>query len=164
MSSARPVKRIEDSRSTTSVLMSPQDANSLGNVHGGVIMKMVDEAGALVAIRHSNRPCVTVAVDSMTFMQPIRVGDLVTCRAELTYVGTTSMEVRVEVTAETLLTGEARLTNTAYLVYVALDLEGRKTVVPAVEYIGEDQVLRAQQAVDRQEFRKRQREHEKRSS
>ncbi|PJF27805.1 MAG: acyl-CoA thioesterase, partial [Phototrophicales bacterium] len=140
MSGARPVKRIADSRSTTSVLMSPQDANSLGNVHGGVIMKMVDEAGALVAIRHSNRPCVTVAVDSMTFMQPIRVGDLVTCRAELTYVGNTSMEVRVEVMAETLLTGEARLTNTAYLVYVALDLEGKKTAVPAVEYIGEDQI------------------------
>jgi uncharacterized protein (TIGR00369 family) len=164
MSDARPVKRIEESRSTTSILMSPQDANSLGNVHGGVIMKMVDEAGALVAIRHANRPCVTVAVDSMTFMLPIRVGDLVTCRAELTYVGTTSMEVSVEVIAETLLTGEARLTNTAYLVYVALDPEGRKTTVPAVEYVGEDQVLRARQAVDRQEFRKRQRAHEKRSS
>jgi uncharacterized protein (TIGR00369 family) len=163
MIGARPVKRIEDSRSTTSVLMSPQDANTLGNVHGGVIMKMVDEAGALAAIRHSNRPCVTVAIDSMTFMQPIRVGDLVTCRAELTYVGQTSMEVRVEVTAETPLTGEVRLTNTAYLVYVALDLEGKKTVVPALEYTSEEQLLRAQQALDRQEFRKRQREHEKRT-
>jgi acyl-CoA hydrolase len=68
------------------------------------------------------------------------------------------------VIAETLLTGEARLTNTAYLVYVALDPEGRKTTVPAVEYVGDDQVLRARQAVDRQEFRKRQRAHEKRSS
>jgi uncharacterized protein (TIGR00369 family) len=157
----RPVKRAADSRSVTSVLMSPQDANALGNVHGGVIMKMVDEAGALVAIRHANLPCVTVAIDSMTFMEPIRVGNLVTCTGELTYVGRTSMEVRVEVTAEDLLTGEARITNIAYLVYVALDLAGNKAVVPELNYETPEQHLRAEQARERQAFRKQHRERER---
>jgi uncharacterized protein (TIGR00369 family) len=157
---ARPIKRIADSRSATSVLMGTQDANVMGNVHGGVIMKMVDEAGALVAIRHANTLCVTVAIDSMTFMQPVRVGNLVTCRAELTYVGQTSMEVRVEVIAEDLLTGTSHVTNSAYLVYVALDLNGNKTIVPELHYETPEERLRAEQARERQAFRKGQRERE----
>src|SRR5690606_11750919 len=100
-----PRKRIADSKFTLSGLMGPQDANGQGNVHGGVIMKLVDEAGALVAMRHARTPVVTVAVDSMTFMEPIYVGNLVMFNAELTYVGRTSMEVRVEVVAENPLHG-----------------------------------------------------------
>ncbi|MDZ4764958.1 MAG: hotdog domain-containing protein [Chloroflexota bacterium] len=158
---SRPIKRIADSRSATSVLMGPQDANVLGNVHGGVIMKMVDEAGALVAIRHANLLCVTVAIDSMTFMESIRVGNLVTCKGELTYVGRTSMEVRVAVIAEDLLTGASKVTNSAYLVYVALDLHGNKSVVPELLYETREEQLRAEQARERQAFRKQQREREK---
>ena len=86
-------------------------------------MKMVDEAGALVAMRHAGNPVVTVAVDSMTFMEPILVGHLVMCSAELTYVGRTSMEVRVEVVTENPLRGEAKTTNIGYVVYVAIDAE-----------------------------------------
>src|SRR5256885_3087901 len=96
----RPRKHIADSRLSLSALMGPQDANGLGNVHGGVIMKMVDEAGALVAMRHAGTIVVTIVMDSMTFLEPILVGNLVQCRAELTWVGRTSMEVRVEVIAE----------------------------------------------------------------
>src|SRR5688572_14628327 len=114
------IKTIAESQFTLSALMGPSDANAHGNVHGGVIMKMVDEAGALVAMRHARTFVVTVAIDSMTFVEPIFVGSLVLCNASLTYVGRTSMEVRVEVIAENPLLGTSRITNTAYLVYVAL--------------------------------------------
>lgn len=159
----RPPKTIAESAFTLSSLMGPQDANALGNVHGGVIMKMVDEAGALVAMRHANHPVVTVVVDSMTFMEPIRVGALVQCRAVLTYVGRTSMEVRVEVVAENPMTGEAQISNTAYLVYVALDDTGKPTAVPAIQFLTLEEVTRAEAARERQAYRKRQRELEARS-
>src|SRR5215475_11324532 len=110
--------------------MGVDQANSLGNVHGGAIMKLVDEAGALASIRHARSLVVTVAMDSMTFMEPIYVGNLVTLDAELTYVGKTSMEVRVSVVAENVLTGIRTHTNTAYLVYVAVDANSRPQAVP----------------------------------
>ena len=153
-------KRVADSRITLSILMGPQDVNGLGNVHGGVIMKMVDEAGGLAAMRHAQTPVVTVAVDSMTFMQPIYVGELVTFKAELTYVGRTSMETAVEVVAENPLTGSSRLSNTAYLVYVALDAEGSPTPVPPLVYETPREEERARLAKERQAFRKQQRQEE----
>jgi uncharacterized protein (TIGR00369 family) len=151
---SRPTKRCADSRVTLSAMMGPQDTNGLGNVHGGVIMKMVDEAGGLAAMRHASAPVVTVVMDSMTFLEPIRVGDMVQCTAELTYVGNTSMEIRVEVLTENPLTGAARITNTAYLVYVALDTEGRPTSVPGLEYVSDDERMRGQRAQERQQYRK----------
>lgn len=153
-------KRIDESTVTLSAVMGPQDTNGLGNVHGGVIMKMVDEAGGFAAMRHARRPCVTVVVDSMTFMQPIRVGMLVMCRAELTYVGRTSMEVRVEVITENPLAGTSEITNTAYLVFVALDDHGKPSPVPPLLYETPEQELRAQQAQERQSYRKQQRSQE----
>lgn len=156
----RPQKRIEDSRFTLSALMGPQDANAQGNVHGGVIMKMVDEAGALVAMRHARLPVVTVAVDSMTFMEPILLGHLVLCNAEMTYAGRTSMEVRVEVVTENPLLGHAKVTNTAYLVYVALGSDGHPAVVPNLIYETPEQQLRAEEARQRQAYRKQQRARE----
>lgn len=153
-------KYIADSRVTLSLLMGPPDANSLGNVHGGVIMKLVDEAGALAAMRHAQSTVVTVAVDSMTFMQPVHIGDLVIFRAELTYVGRTSMETRVEVIAENPFTREQRMSNTAYLVYVALDHEGKPKPVSPLIYETSDEIARASQAQERQNFRKQQRAQE----
>lgn len=161
MTGARPPKTIRESRFTLSALMGPQDTNSHGNVHGGVIMKLADEAGALVAIRHANAPVVTVAVDSMTFMEPIFVGNLVMCHAELTYVGRTSMETRVEVIAENPLLGTSKVANTAYFVYVALDDNGCPTPVPELRFETPDEELRAQQAQARQAYRKQQRAQER---
>src|SRR5690606_7060583 len=100
----------------------------------GVIMKLVDEVGALAAVRHARQPVVTIVIDSMRFLEPIRLGNLVTLTAELTWVGRTSIEVRVEVTAENPLTGTNTMTNVAYLVYVALDAEGRPTPVTPLIY------------------------------
>lgn len=157
----RERKRSADSRFTLSALMGPQEANTHGNVHGGVIMKMVDEAGALVAMRHAGNLVVTVAIDSMTFMEPILVGTLVMCHAELTYVGRTSMEVRVEVVTENPLKSDARTTNIAYLVYVAIDANGRPIEVPELEFETPEQRQRAERAEQRQAYRKLQRDLEK---
>lgn len=123
-------KRMRDSRVTISQVMLPSDANPQGNVHGGIIMKLVDEAGAIVAVRHSRCNVVTVAVDSMTFLSPIYVGNLVTFTASLSHVGRTSMEVEVLVEAEDPMTGEKTHTNSAYVVYVALDERSQPHEVP----------------------------------
>ena len=112
--------------------MQPEHANNLGNVHGGWIMKLVDEAGALACMRHAQRRVVTVAIDQMVFRQPIRIGDLVILNAEVTYAGRTSLEAEVQVTAENPVSGERTHTNTAYLVYVALDENGQPARVPSL--------------------------------
>jgi uncharacterized protein (TIGR00369 family) len=125
-------KTIQASRINLAQLMQPEHANNLGNVHGGWIMKLVDEAGALACMRHAQRRAVTVAIDSMVFRNPIKIGDLVLLTAELTYVGRTSMEVEVQVQAENPFTGERTHTNTAYLVYVALDDDGQPVLVPSL--------------------------------
>ena len=146
-------KPISASRITISQLMHPEHANLLGNIHGGWIMKLVDEAGALSCMRHAQKKVVTVSIDSMTFQQPIKLGDLVILNSEVTYTGRTSMEVTVEVVAENPITGESTHTNTAYLVYVALDDEGRPTPVPAVKAETEEDRRKLEQALQRQERR-----------
>ncbi|HUS70972.1 MAG TPA: acyl-CoA thioesterase [Anaerolineae bacterium] len=146
-------KRIGDSQVTISQVMLPTDANAYGNVHGGVIMKLVDDAGAIVATRHSRSIVVTVAVDSMTFLSPIYVGNLVTLTAALGYVGRTSMEVEVLVEAEDPLTGDRTHTNTAYLVYVALDDDGQAREVPPLVAESEQESQRIARGRERQKAR-----------
>jgi uncharacterized protein (TIGR00369 family) len=141
------------SRVTLSQLMHPEHANLLGNVHGGWIMKLVDEAGALACMRHAQKRVVTVAIDSMTFRQPIRIGDLIILNAEVTYTGHTSMEAEVQVVAENPVTGERTHTNTAYLLYVALNDEGHPTVVPPLILETEEEIQRMEQAKKRQAHR-----------
>ena len=143
-------KRVKDSQVILNQFMMPEHANALGNVHGGIIMKLVDEAGALCALRHAQRPVVTVAIDSMTFHSPLRVGDVVSLYAHLNYVGQTSMEVGVEVMAENPLTGERTHTNSAYVVYVALDDRGRPTEVPRLILETDDERARWERAKARQ--------------
>ena len=125
-----PPKRVLESEMTISQQTLPADANPFGNVHGGIIMKLVDEAGGLCAIRHARHPCVTVAIDSMIFLSPVRVGNLLTMHASVNWVGKTSIEVGIRVEAENAVTGEITHTNSAYAVYVALDNQGRPAPVP----------------------------------
>ncbi|HJX38888.1 MAG TPA: acyl-CoA thioesterase [Anaerolineae bacterium] len=154
-----PGKRVCESQVTIGQVMLPTDANAYGNVHGGVVMKLVDDAGAIVATRHSRSIVVTVAVDSITFLSPIYVGNLVTLTAALSYVGRTSMEVEVSVEAEDPLTGDKTHTNTAYVVYVALDQDGRPTEVPPLIAESEEERERMAKGRRRQEARlSRQRE------
>ena len=146
-------KRMRDSRVTISQVMLPSDANPQGNVHGGIIMKLVDEAGATVAVRHSRCNVVTVAVDSMTFLSPIYVGNVVTFTASLSYVGRTSMEVEVLVEAEDPMTGEKTHTNSAYVVYVALDESGQPHEVPALLAESDEELERMARGKKRQSER-----------
>jgi uncharacterized protein (TIGR00369 family) len=146
-------KSIRASQISIAQLMQPEHANNLGNVHGGWIMKLVDEAGALACMRHAQRRVVTVAIDQMVFRQPIRIGDLVILNAEVTYAGRTSMEAEVQVTAENPITGERMHTNTAYLVYVALDESGQPAQVPPLIAETEAEKGRMWQAKKRQRYR-----------
>ncbi len=141
------------SRVYLSQLMQPEHANNHGNVHGGWIMKLVDEAGALACMRHAQTRVVTVAVDSLVFREPIKIGDLVTFTAEVTYTGRTSMEAEVQVTAENPITGERTHTNTAYLVYVGLDENNKPTSIPQLVLETEEDKSRYEQAKLRQQRR-----------
>jgi acyl-CoA hydrolase len=106
------------------------DANSAGFVHGGMVMKLCDEAAGLAALRHCGMRAVTAAMDRMTFLEPVHVGNLVTCRAQVNAVWRTSMEVGVRVEAEDMRTREVTHTSTAYLTMVAIDEGGEPTPVP----------------------------------
>lgn len=126
----KSAKTVSESAIKLHHFMSQEHANLLGDVHGGIIMKLVDEAGALCAIRHAQRPAVTVAIDSMIFRSPVKVGDVLTLTAQLNYVGTSSMEVEIHVVAENPLTGELTHTNSALAVYVALADDEHPVSVP----------------------------------
>ena len=111
--------------------MELMDANAHGNVHGGVIMRMVDESAAIVAIKHSKCPTVVTArVERFDFLAPAYIGNVVTIHCEMNYVGRSSMEVGVEVMAEDLITGEVRHIASSYVIYVALDANRKPTPVP----------------------------------
>jgi uncharacterized protein (TIGR00369 family) len=146
-------KTVSASRVTLSQMMQPEYANYHGNVHGGWIMKLVDEAGALACMRHAQMRVVTVAVDQMVFRQPILLGDLVTLTAEVSYVGRTSMEAEVHVVAENPLTGICTYTNTAYVVYVALDESENPAPVPPLIPENEVEQRRMDDGRDRQAYR-----------
>ncbi|WP_420642673.1 acyl-CoA thioesterase [Candidatus Leptofilum sp.] len=153
-------KRPSDSQITLTQLMGPTNANTLGNVHGGLIMKMCDEAGGMAATKHARRPAVTVTVDSMNFHSPVNIGNLMTVKAEVTWVGRTSMETRVVVTAENVISGDVTHTNTAYFVYVALDENGRPAPVPPLILENDEQKARFERAAQRQASRLQRRQQE----
>src|SRR5512133_2613886 len=123
-------KRVKESAVVMSQLMNPQDTNTAGNVHGGVIMRLIDTAAGVVAARHARSNVVTASIDRLDFHHPAFCGNLLTLRASLNLVGKTSMEVGVRVETENLITGERRHTASAYLTYVALDKQGRPLPVP----------------------------------
>ena len=131
---------------TLSQIIELTGANLLGNVHGGTLMKMVDNAGGLAAIKHCRGPVVTVAMDEMTFMEPVYVGEVVTVKAMVNDTGRTSMEVGVRVEAENPRIGRRIHTSSAYLVYVALDREGKPRPVPPVIAEDEEQEQRQREA------------------
>lgn len=123
-------RRVSDSRSEISQFMLAPESNPWGNVHGGSIMKLVDNVGGVVAMRHCRMPVVTAEVKAMSFLQPVAVGTLVTAKGDMNCVGRSSMEIRVTVEAENLLTGEVTQAAVAELVYVALGGDGRPAEVP----------------------------------
>jgi uncharacterized protein (TIGR00369 family) len=146
-------KRVRDSSVVMAQMMIPQDANPAGNVHGGVVVKLIDEAAGVVASRHARSNVVTASIDRMDFHTPVFVGDLLTVTAGLNLVGRTSMEIGVRVEAENLITGEVRHAATAYLTYVALDGQGRPCPVPRLILETGEEKRRSQEAARRRETR-----------
>jgi acyl-CoA hydrolase len=134
------------------------DANSAGFVHGGTVMKMCDEAAGIAAVKHCRMRVVTAAIDRMTFLHPVHVGELLTCRASVNAVWRTSMEVGVRVEAENPLTGDTRHTSTAYLTMVALDEQGRPASAPPLELESRVEERRMREAELRRQIRLSERE------
>jgi acyl-CoA hydrolase len=139
-------KRAADSASILVKWMGIPDANTAGFVHGGVVMKMGDEVAGLAAVRHCGGRVVTAGMDRMAFVEPVHVGNLVTCLAMVNAVWNSSMEVGVRVEAEDPRTRETRHTSTAYLTMVAVDTEGKPVPVPPLEVDGEVEERRQRQA------------------
>jgi acyl-CoA hydrolase len=123
-------KRVQDSRSVLAQVMLPSDANPAGNISGGTIMKYIDNAAAVAALRHARCNVVTVSMDRLSFHHPVFVGNLLTLKASLNLAANTSMEVGVRVEAEDLISGEIQNTASAYLTFVAVDKNGRPNSVP----------------------------------
>ena len=146
-------KRASESQIELNQQMMPSDANPLGNVHGGHIMKLIDEAGALAAMRHARRPVVTITMDSVSFLSPVRVGHLLTLRGSVNWIGKTALEVGVRVEAENPITGEITHTNSAYAVYVALDDQGKPCSVPPLILENDEDRRRWDEAEARQQIR-----------
>jgi len=158
MSAPIEPKPVSASRSELIRWMSVQDANSAGFVHGGVVMRMCDEAAGIAAIRHCGRRVVTAGMDRMTFMDPVWVGELLRCTASVNAVWRTSMEVGVRVEAENAVTGEVRHTSTAYLTMVSVDEEGNPSPVPPLEVGDEIERRRQREAETRRRNRLTERE------
>lgn len=152
-------KTVKESQVQLSQSMGITDANLAGAVHGGVIMKLVDTAGGIAAIKHAGGPVVTAAIDEMSFIEPVNLGDVVTLRASVNGVGRTSMEVGVRVESENVLTGESVHTSTAYLVFVAVDGSTRKPrEVPRLVAESPDEKRRMREAEVRRKARLARRE------
>ncbi|MBY0488278.1 MAG: acyl-CoA thioesterase [Gemmatimonadaceae bacterium] len=160
----RAPRPVSASQHETSELIMPHDANILGHAFGGAIMAMVDKAAAVSAFRHARTACVTASIDRVDFREPIHVGDLVTCKASVNFVGTTSMEVGVRVEAEDLISGQRRHTNTCYLTFVAIDRNGRPVPISPVAPETEEQRRRYDAAQNRRRRRLEERQAEARET
>jgi len=146
-------KTVSASQVTLVQLMEITDANIAGIVHGGTVMKLVDTAAGLAAMKHCGGLAVTVTMDSMSFLAPVRIGDTVTVKASVNDVGETSLEVGVRVESENVIAGERTHTGSAYLVFVALDEKGKPRPVPPVLAETPTQLRRQREAKIRRETR-----------
>jgi acyl-CoA hydrolase len=148
-----PGRRVSESEMTTARLMMPTDANVLGNVFGGSIMKYMDEIAAIVAWRHAGTNVVTASIDRMNFYAPVYVGNLLILKAAVNYVGTTSMEIGVRIEAVDPSTRRGTHTGSCYLTYVALDSKGRPTPVPPLIATTPEEKRRLREGLTRRELR-----------
>jgi acyl-CoA hydrolase len=160
-STARTVRETE---SEYSEICLPNDANTLGNMLGGHVMHLVDLCGAIAAMRHARCSVVTASVDQMTFLHPIRIGELVRLKSQVNRVFRTSMEVGVKVWVENLRTPGFRHTSSAYLTFVAIDQAGNRVVLPPVMPETEDEKRRYYEAAERRAYRLAQKDHTRKAS
>lgn len=155
MDSARPgeLRTVRQSQSEYAEVCLPNDANLLGNMLGGHVMHLVDLCGAIAGMRHARCTVVTAAIDQMTFLHPIRIGELVRLKSVVNRVFRTSMEVGVEVWVENLYSGEIRHTSSAYLTFVGLDAAGKRVSLPQILPETEEEKRRFEEAAERRAYR-----------
>ncbi|HLQ06450.1 MAG TPA: acyl-CoA thioesterase [Nitrososphaerales archaeon] len=146
-------KKPSESEISTARLMMPTDANVLGNVFGGAIMRYMDEVAAIVAWRHAGKNVVTASIDRMNFYAPVFVGNLLIMKASVNYVGTTSMEIGVRIEAQDPTTREGTHTGSCYLTYVALNEKGKPTPIPPLIITTSEERRRFKQALARRKLR-----------
>lgn len=146
-------KQPAESVAVISELMMPHQVNNAGNIFGGELLAMVDRVAAVCAMRHSGRPCLTIAIDRVDFREPIYAGELVTCTARVNFVGRTSMEIGVHVEAEDLLSGKKRHTNTCLLTFVAVGPDRRPVTVPPLDLSDGDDERRYNEGKFRRKLR-----------
>lgn len=142
-------KPVSASRSTISVVALPRDSNHYGFVYGGTVMSLVDQAAYAAAIRHARQPVVTVCVDHLTFLKSIRIGDVITVKASVNYVGRTSMEVGVRIETERMTSGEVEHVGSAYITMVSLSPDGTPAPVPPLLLETDEDRCRFRQAQER---------------
>ncbi len=140
--------------------MMPQHTNAYGNVHGGEIMKLIDQSGGVVASRHARSNVVTASIDRLDFHHAVHVGDILFCKASINMVGRTSMEIGVRVEAENPRTGQVRHTASAYLTLVALGEDGKPQPVPPLLLETDEERRRNHEAEDRRRMRLAERKRE----
>jgi acyl-CoA hydrolase len=146
-------KRPSESEMTTARLMMPTDANVLGNVFGGAIMRYMDEIAGIVAYRHAGKNVVTASIDRMNFYAPVYVGNLLILKASVNYVGTTSMEIGVRLEAQDPSTRKSTHTGSCYLTFVALDEKGKPTPIPPLIAVTPNERRRFKEALARRKLR-----------
>lgn len=142
-------KSVTSSQSIISVVALPRDSNHYGFVYGGTVMGLVDQAAYAAAIRHARQAVVTLCVDHLTLLRPIYIGDVITVKASVNYVGRTSMEVGVRVETERLTSGQVEHVGSAYLTMVSLDVQGKPIPVPPLKLESENDHRRYREAQER---------------
>ncbi len=146
-------KKVSESSITVVQQMNQMDANLAGNVHGGVIMKLIDNTAGIVGVKHTGGNMVTASIDRIDFHSPVFVGDLLRVSASINYVGKTSMEIGVRVEAENVVSGEVRHTGSAYLTFVSLDEKFKPKQIPPIILETEDEKRRNCEAQERKKLR-----------
>ncbi|MEA3486138.1 MAG: acyl-CoA thioesterase [Thermodesulfobacteriota bacterium] len=146
-------KKVSESSVILAQQMNPQDANPAGNVHGGVIIKLIDTIAGAVATKHARANTVTASIDRLDFHNPVYLGNLLMLKASLDMVGRTSMEIGVRVESEDLITGKIRHTASAYLTFVALDKKGKSMLLPPLILETREQKRRNREAMARKKTR-----------
>ncbi len=153
MNENNELKRVSDSRVDTVFTVLPEDTNMYGNLFGGKLVEWIDRTAAIVAVRHARKNVVTANIDNISFLEPIKLGDIVILKAWINYAGNTSMEIQVDIYTEKISTGKLAMASRAYLTYVAIDENNRPVPVPKLMLENEDEIKRFKEAEERKKIR-----------
>lgn len=148
-------KTVASSRTSIAELMQPSQSNFGGKIHGGYMLNLMDQIAFACAAKHSKHYCVTASVDTVNFLEPIEIGEIVTLKASINYVGNTSMVVGIRVEAENIKTGNIKHCNSSYFTMVAKDENGKSAKVPGLVLTSEEEIKRFLKAVERNKTKRK---------